>query len=253
MIPRATVLAPVLSLAIGCGTTSIGRGPTDFDLENDGTPAAQQSLHKKYALAYEPFSFKRPGASADIVEAEIQERVASVSTPAWSDEAADYIATSAPADEELESTTVSFDRFAHGPVPTTMLFVGSVLVGAGLGMAAQVNVGAVNGGTVADISWGALNGAVGGILFSIPLMLVYQLTVPLLSASLASADYKRSVRAFNADLEARIRRGAPKTPPAPPPPAAAPTPPSPLDAPNPAPDPSAPMPDPAATAPLHPE
>lgn len=253
-------LASLLSVSLfvltsaGCGTLSIGRGPTDLDLRNDGSPEAQQALQKKYALAYRPFSIERPGASTDEVAAEIEERVAEVRTPAWSDEAADYLATSAAAEELIDTTPVSFDRFAHGPVPTTMLFVGSVLVGSGLGMASAVNVGSVNAGTAVDVSWGALNGAVGGMFFAVPLMLVYQLTVPLLSASLASSDYKRAVRTFNKDLEARIVKSAdapkpadapaaasPPMPPMPPPPPAESTS---STAPNPAPDGSATPPQP---------
>jgi hypothetical protein len=213
----ATLVSLSLSVltSVGCGTLSIGRGPTDLDLRNDGSAEAQQALQKKYALAYRPFSIERPGASTDEVAAEIQERVAEVRTAAWSDEAADYLATSVAAEELIDTTPVSFDRFAHGPVPTTMLFVGSVLVGSGLGMASAVNVGSVNGGTVADVSWGALNGAVGGMFFAVPLMIVYQLTIPLLSASLASSDYKRAVRAFNKDLEVRIVNSAEAHKPAP--------------------------------------
>lgn len=212
----ASPLLVVFALA-GCGTTSIGRGPTDLDLTNDGTPEAQRALQSKYTLAYANGRVTRPGAAPDVVAAEINTRVAEVRAPAYADEVADYLATSSSAEEVTDTAAIGFDRFAHSSTPTTMIFATSVIAGAGVGVASAVDAGRIDAGTLSAMTWGALNGALAGVILSIPLNIIYLWTVPLVSSAIAAPDYRRGVRTFNADLGARIARGAaPVAPPAPP-------------------------------------
>ena len=215
-----------LTLATGCGTLSIGRAPTELDLANDGSKEQQQRIEKKYALAYDHGMIVRPGATTEDVAAEINEPVEATRTPAFSENAADYLSTSAPADEATDTVVVGFDRFAHSSVPTIVIEIGGILIGSAAAVTATIaQTGAsFTPANVGLVSENALSGAFTGFVVALPIEIIYGFTVPVLSSSLASPDYRKGVRAFNKDLAARIQGSgkkaaapAPTTPTTPPP------------------------------------
>lgn len=215
----ALVVSAVLSLGVGCGTTSIGRPPTALDLQNDGSVEAQEALQRKYALAYREGWIERPGALPDVVASEIGVDVDEVRAPAWSDEAADHFAASEKAFEATDTALVGFHRFASSGTPPLIIEAGGVLVGTTIGVVLAIANGAGNGDAtqqVASVSDAAFAGALSGLVVSIPFVIVYDWTVPPLALALAASDYRRGVRAYNDDLAARIAKGATSTAPAPP-------------------------------------
>lgn len=227
-VPNAVALALLsVSLSVGCSTISIGRPPSELDLKNDGSPEAQRALEKKYRLAYRGGLLARQGATAaDIAKETGLDNVEAAATYAWSDEAAEHFESSELALLATDTALVSFDRFANSSTPPLALQAGGVLVGA----AVATTLAVVNGPAVADpvqrisfIADSGFSGAFIGLVVSLSLVIVYDWTVPPLSASLASSDYRRGVRAYNAELARRIAAGAPpeQAPalvPAPPPP-----------------------------------
>ncbi len=211
-----------------CGTLSIGRGPSDLDLANDGSAEAQAALQRKYELSLQEGMFKRPGADPVEVGAEIGERVAQVATPAYSENAEEYLATSAPAAEIVESGLVAFDRFTHATTTVSMVWAGTVGIAAAAGAASALAASA-DGFTPSDATAmvnGALAGAFAGTMLAFPVGVVYALTVEPLSSALAAGDYRKATRAFNSDLTARIKAAAKAPPVAPPAPVSAPAPPA---------------------------
>lgn len=229
-----TVVALVTQVA-ACGTLSIGRGPSDLDLANDGSAEQQSALQRNYELSLQEGMFRRPGADPTEVSAEIGERVAQVATPAYSENAEEYLATSAPAAEISESGLIAFDRFTHATTTVSMIWAGTVGIAAAAG-AASALAGTADGFTPSDATAmvnGALAGGLAGTMLALPVGVLYALTVEPLSSALAAGDYRKATRAFNADLTTRIKAAA-KTPL---PPAAPPTPaastPAPLEEPPP--------------------
>ncbi len=222
------VCALALVLGCGCGTFSIGRAPSDLDLKNDGTAEQQRALEEKYRLTFRQGYVERPGVTVEFVEAETGLDVEQVITPAWSDEAAEHFAASADAFEATDTALVGFDRFANSGTPPLILQASGVLIGTAVGATlAVVNpiitappAGAAD--ELAYVSNSAFTGAVAGLCLSLPLVLVYDWTVPALSAALSASDYRRGVKAYNEDLGQRVTKGAP--PSTPPPPVAAPPP-----------------------------
>jgi hypothetical protein len=208
---RILLTATTLVLLTGCGTWSIGRGPADIDLVNDGSTEQQKKLRDSYELKYERGMIERPGGDKDEIAKEIGESVAETKTPAYSENAADYLGSSDIASDATDTAVVGFDRFAHSNVPSLGITGGCVLVGAAIGIASTVpNTTGFDAGTFSVISEGAFGGAVGGLFLAVPIEFIYSLSVPLLSSALASADYKKGVRAFNKDLELRILKAGKK-------------------------------------------
>lgn len=205
----------VVLAGTGCGTFSIGRPPSDLDLKNDGTADSQRALDTKYRLTFRQGNVERPGVTVEMVEKETGLDVEQVITPSWSDEAAEHFASSADAFDATDTALVGFDRFANSGTPPLILQAGGVLVGTAVGATlAIVNplVTAPPAGAadqLAYLSNSAFTGGVTGLLISLPLVVVYDWTVPALSAALSASDYRRGVKAYNADLTKRIAKGAP--------------------------------------------
>ena len=198
-------------VASGCVTASLGRAPSDGALANDGSPAAMDKLQKRYALGYSNGFLTRPAASLEDVSKEVELTVDEASAPAWSDEAADYLGTSELATDATETSAVGFDRFAHSGTPVLILQAGGVLVGATVGIVNEVATSPSNEGgidAVNGVANAAFNGMFTGLILALPLVIIYQWTVPSLSASLAKPDYRKGVRAYNKELELRIRKQA---------------------------------------------
>ena len=59
--------AALLSSSVGCVTTTLGQGPADQDLQNDGSVEAQLELFRDYEVVYDQRTFRRPGADPAIV------------------------------------------------------------------------------------------------------------------------------------------------------------------------------------------
>ncbi len=190
----------------GCGTLSIGRGPSEIDLANDGSVEEQARLQRKFELSLQDGMFRRPGVDATEVSAEIGERVAQVATPAYSENAEEYLATSAPAAEIADSGLVAFDRFTHATTTVSLVWAGTVGISAAAG-AASALAATADGFTPSDASAmlnGALAGALAGTMLALPVGVLYALTVEPLSSALAAGDYRKATRTFNADLTTRI-------------------------------------------------
>lgn len=232
------ILVALSLISVGCSTTSIGRPPSDLDLKNDGSPEAQRALEKKYRLAYRGGLLERQGATpADVAKETGLDNVEAAAAYAWSDEAAEHFESSELASVATETPLVSFDRFANSSTPPLALQAGGVLIGA----AVATTLAIVNGPAIADpvqqisfIADSGFSGAFIGLVVSLPLVIIYDWTVPPLSGSLASSDYRRGVRAYNVDLARRIAAAAPPeaapalVPPPPPPPPTSDEPPPPV-------------------------
>lgn len=215
---RALLLASMLALLTtplaGCGTLSIGRGPTELDLVNDGSTEKQGALQRKYELALKDGLFRRPGVDPIEVGVEIGETVAQVATPAYSENAEAYLATSLPAEEAADTGFVAFDRFTHAPTTLGMIYAGTVGIAAAAG-AASALAGTADGFTGDDANAmvnGAISGAFAGLMLAVPVGFVFQLTAVPLSSGLAAGDYRKATRAFNKDLTERIKAAATSTP-----------------------------------------
>jgi hypothetical protein len=216
-----TLFVVFIVVGCGCGTFSIGRPPSDLDLKNDGTPEAQRALDEKYRLTFRQGYLERPGVTVEFVEAETGLDVEQVITPSWSDEAAEHFGMSVAAFEATDTALVGFDRFANSGTPPLILQAGGVLIGTTVGAALAITnplitappAGAAD--QLAYVSNSAFTGAFAGLLISMPLVVVYDWTVPALSAALSASDYRRGVKAYNQDLAKRIEQGAPPPSPAP--------------------------------------
>jgi hypothetical protein len=203
-------LAALVWCTSACRTASLGRAPLDADLTNDGSTEAQAVLLRRYRVAYDAGVIVRPDANLADVSAEAGEEIDEASAAAHTDEAHNYLGTSDAAEQALETAAVGFDRFAQsegylvaGGVPVVV----GLAVGAVTGFVAAQDAADANEG-FAVVSSAMGSGALIGTTLIVPAWLLYSYTVPLLSSRVAAPDYRRAVRLFDADLEARVKAAA---------------------------------------------
>ena len=198
------VFAAVLfALTAGCAHT-LGEPPTAYDLRNDGTPESQAHLYNEYKLTYADGNFSRPSH----IE---------YSAEATSDAALNYLLVSEPAQDELATLPVAIDQFNHSPSFYATVVGTGVSVGAALGVFAALQAGAFDqlflsaggnapdpvGGATTIASW-TIYGIIWGLVASLPLALIADLTVKPMVRGVASSSYRNAAKAYNADLNRRI-------------------------------------------------
>ena len=205
--------AALLSSSVGCVTTTLGQGPADQDLQNDGSVEAQLELFRDYEVVYDQRTFRRPGADPAVVAQEVHAPVDRVQATAWSDDAFNYLSSSTSAAEVLEDPAVAFDGFAHSGMGETVLI--GVGIGGGLmaGSIAWFSATTVRDGVsdveANDLATSAFAGlGVGGFLGLI-VAGAYTYIVPSVSTPFAVPLYRKAARAFNEDLEDRVLAAAP--------------------------------------------
>jgi hypothetical protein len=208
----AAMVAVAMTMMVGCVHT-LGRPPTEADLQNDGTLEAQDELYKRYSVTLERGLIKRPGASPELVQ-NIDKLVDIdfVDAPAWSDDAYNYLSTTEDGAEALETPAVAFDQFNNNGVAPALLLG----VGAAVGLVGGVTTwfipttlrDGINNTEIASLTLLGAGGMGAGIVLGALLAGTYGLLGPALSGPLATPAYRVAVRAFNDDLEARIAAGA---------------------------------------------
>lgn len=211
---RAPLMLCALVLLIfpsACATTGLGAAPLDQDLVNDGSAEAQARLVRNYQVAYTDGRITRPHADPDALDLD------EVWATATSDDAHNYLETSAAAARELETIPVSLARFTSSSTMYYGLALGFALAGAGvalaIGLPPMISDSMDGGGTPSSLSWLGLSwdvaaGAFTGWIVSWPFMLLNSILVVPFFSGMAAPDYKESVRAFNEDLQRRVERGA---------------------------------------------
>ena len=217
----AGVLSPVLALVVvtalfspGCAINTLGRGPDDVDLKNDGSEEAQAGIYRNYEVVYERGVLRRPGADPAAVAADIHVRsVDDVSSPAWSDAAYNYLSSSDDAAAVLEHPAVAFDEFAHsgnGELVILGLGAGSGLIGGAVTWFVPTTVrDGVSPEETNQLMLDASAGLVAGAGLGLVVAAAYTYIVPAVTTPLAAAQYRAAVRAFNDELDERIVDGAP--------------------------------------------
>lgn len=202
------------ALASGCAFTALGRGPTDMDLENDGSDDAQSDLVRKYEVVYDRGVFRRPGADPAAVAAEIHvSHVDDVSAPAWSDDAFNYLSTSDAAAEIMEDPSVGFDQFAHSGTGETVIIgtgIGAGIVGGAITWFIPTTVAdGINETEQAELFYAVTGGFSAGITLGVIVAAAYTYIVPAVSTPFATPLYRKAARAFSEDLEDTIIDSAP--------------------------------------------
>lgn len=209
-----TVLVTASSLFTGCATMALGRPPGDVELQNDGSDDAQSDLVRKYEVVYDRGMLRRPGADPAQVGAEVHvNNVTDVATPAWSDDAYNYLSSSEDAAEVMEHPSIGFDQFAHSGTGEIVILG----VGAGSGIVAGaitwfIPTRIADGISVAeqaDLSYGVVGGFSAGLGLGLIVAAAYTYIVPAVSSPFATPLYRKAARAFNDDLEQRILEAAP--------------------------------------------
>jgi hypothetical protein len=199
--------------AVGCVTTGLGQGPTDQDLENDGSVEQQLELFRTYEVSYDTGTFRRPGADPAAVSEVIHKKVDSVAAVAWSDDAFNYLSSSPRAAEVMEDPAVAFDAFAHSGMGETVLvgtgFGGGLAAGAIAWFINTTVRDGVNDVEMTDLWTTSSTGFFLGGFLGIIVAGAYTYIVPNVSTPFAVPLYRKAARAFNEDLEDRVLAGAP--------------------------------------------
>jgi hypothetical protein len=198
----------------GCAVLSLGRRPDEFDLKNDGSEEAQTALFRRYEVVYERGVVRRPGADPVAVAAEVHRPVIDdVASPAWSDDAYNYLATSEEAAELLSDPAVAFDGFAHsGNGELVILGLGTTVGALGGALSWFIPTTLRDGVTPDEFNGFLLNTGAGfaaGVGLGVVVAAAYTYTVPAMSTPLAAVHYRAAVRAFNDELEQRIVEASP--------------------------------------------
>lgn len=199
----------------GCAFNALGRGPSDLELQNDGSDAAQSELMRQYEVVYDRGIIRRPGADPAAVAADIHvAAVDDVSSPAWSDDAFNYLSTSDAAAEVMEHPAVGFDQFAHSGTGET------VIIGTGIGVG--IVAGAISWfvpTTVADgisdkeqseLYFATSGGFFAGITLGIIVAAAWTYIMPAMSTPFATPLYRKAARTFNDELEERVVEAGPE-------------------------------------------
>ena len=114
----------------GCAFSALGRGPADLELQNDGSDHAQADLVRAYEVVYDRGIIRRPGADPALVGADIHvDNLTDVASPAWSDDAFNYLSTSDDAAIVMEHPAIAFDQFAHSGTGEVVIMGTSMGVG----------------------------------------------------------------------------------------------------------------------------
>jgi hypothetical protein len=199
--------------AVGCVTTGLGQGPTDQDLENDGSVEQQLEMFRTYEVTYDTGTFRRPGADPAAVSEVIHKKVDSVAAVAWSDDAFNYLSSSPRAAEVMEDPAVAFDAFAHSGMGETVLvgtgFGGGLAAGAIAWFINTTVRDGVNDVEMTDLWTTSSTGFFLGGFLGIIVAGAYTYIVPNVSTPFAVPLYRKAARAFNEDLEDRVLAGAP--------------------------------------------
>ena len=217
----SSLLSPVLALVVvagalgsGCAYNTLGRGPDDLDLKNDGTDEAQAALYRNYEVVYERGTLRRPGADPAAVAADIHvDAVDDVSSPAWSDAAYNYLSVSDDAATILEHPAVAFDEFAHsgnGELVILGLGAGTGLIGGAISWFVPTTVR--DGVSAAETNQLALDASAGlfaGMGLGLVVAAAYTYIVPAVTTPMAATQYRAAVRAFNDELDERLAAAAP--------------------------------------------
>ena len=214
MRAMAVLVLAMGPVAGGCAVSSLGRGPADLELQNDGSDEAQAALVRQYEVVYDRGIIRRPGADPAAVAADIHlPRVDDVSSPAWSDDAYNYLSTSDDAAVVLEHPAVGFDQFAHSGTGEVVI-LGS---GMGIGMVAGALSWFVPT-TVADgidereqneLYLAVSGGFFAGITLGVIVSAAWTYIVPAISQPFATPMYRKATRAFNDELEERVVEQSP--------------------------------------------
>jgi hypothetical protein len=209
-IARVSVALLSLSLAFGCAT--LGSPPLDEDLITDGSPEAKAALLREYRVAYEDGSIRRPGAN---------DPGTSPSSQAFTDEAYNYLSTSAPARDAIDgSLFVRLDRATRtGVLPALLVLSIPVVVIAGTSGAAVYGYQAAQSSLSPRqpnevLGSAALYGSLGALATLGGATACWALTsgvLYVLAPFLASGAYRDATAAFNDDLKGRIDRLADPT------------------------------------------
>ncbi len=211
---RFVVLVTAVAVTQGCVTTVLGQGPTDRDLRNDGSPEAQDGLYRHYEVVYDQQVFRRPGVAPDVVAQELGlQHVDDVSAFAFSDDAFNYLSASQRATELMEHPAVGFDAFAKSGqgqliILGTGIGVGGVAGGVAWFARTTLRDGLTDG-EANDLWLSAGGGFVVGAVLGAIVSAAYTYIVPVLSTPLATPLYRQAARAFNEDLDERLRAAAP--------------------------------------------
>jgi hypothetical protein len=205
----ARALAPLVFVSLSLGCATLGSPPLDEDLITDGSPEAKAALLREYRVAYEDGSIRRPGAS---------EPGSSPSSQAFTDEAYNYLSTSAPARESIDgSLFVRLDRATRtGVLPALLVLSIPVVVGAGAAGGAVYGYQSMQNPIASpsqqqSIAMGNafLFGSLGGVAALGGATACWALTsgvLYILAPFLASGAYRDATSAFNDDLKVRIDR-----------------------------------------------
>jgi hypothetical protein len=214
LAPWVAVTVLGCALGPGCAHNTLGRTPDEIDLKNDGGDEVQSRIYRTYEVVYERGALRRPGADPATVAAEVHvPRVDDVSSPAWSDDAYNYLSGSDEAATILEHPAVAFDEFAHsgnGELVILGLGVGTGAIGGAISWFVPTTVrdgisAAESNQLALDIGAGLGAGAALGLVVAA----AYTYIVPAVATPLAAPHYRAAARAFNDELDARINEGAP--------------------------------------------
>ena len=208
------LVVAIAALGPGCALNTLGRGPDDLDLKNDGSDEAQPALYRNYEVVYERGILRRPGADPDAVAADIHvDAVDDVSSPAWSDAAYNYLSASDDAAAVLEHPAVAFDEFAHsgnGELVILGLGAGTGLIGGAISWFVPTTVR--DGVSAAETNQLALDASAGlfaGMGLGLVVAAAYTYIVPAVTTPMAATQYRAAVRAFNDELDERIAAAGP--------------------------------------------
>jgi hypothetical protein len=212
--PLVAVVLAVGAVAPGCAINTLGRGPDDIDLKNDGSDEAQAALYRNYEVVYERGMLRRPGADPVAVAADIHVRsVDDVSSPAWSDAAYNYLSVSDDAAEVLEHPSVAFDEFAHsgnGELVIIGVGAGTGLIGGAIAWFVPTTVrDGLSAEETNQLALDASAGLMAGFGLGVVVAAAYTYIVPAVTTPMAASQYRAAVRAFNDDLDERIAGGGP--------------------------------------------
>ncbi len=199
----------------GCAFSALGRGPADVELQNDGSDAAQAELMQAYGVVYERGLIRRPGADPAAVAADIHvSRVDDVSSPAWSDDAFNYLSTSDDAAAVLEHPAVGFDQFAHSGTGEVVIIGSGMSIGLVAGAISWFVPTTVADGIDADeqsqLYLATSGGFLAGISLGVIVAAAYTYLVPAVSVPFATPLYRKAARAFNDELEERVVDAGPQ-------------------------------------------
>ncbi|HEY4221725.1 MAG TPA: hypothetical protein VGO62_10285 [Myxococcota bacterium] len=180
----------IILASVGCATSStLTPRPDEI---STATPPANVLLACR--VKYEDGRIVRPGARHDVEVA--------AAAPAWSAQAATYLAASSEAALALDAPAVALDRAIHDERLQVLLPVGGAIAGALVGASTHDPRALNDSDAIVTVGLvGALAGGAAGVLTA-------SFVGPAID-ELAADDYRRAVRSFNRDLALNAKKRAP--------------------------------------------